>query len=222
MQERAARKRVQRVAMLVGALGVIAIILWVDIATGLWQELVILSGLAAGLVTFLLTVLVFGRIVENSAARRWAPVNRLALSEFLHALADEDRSEISRGHVLARSIPTPAEWSDPAGLPIQLHALREAVVEERRRLSEALSRWAEFLASSGDNEQILRHVAAIALRLDRIRDAALELENAPQLRNRELLIQEIDGCNKKFAALVTELQQRLKFDAEASELRVRK
>ncbi|MGL3150784.1 hypothetical protein ACSS7Z_10530 [Microbacterium sp. A82] len=217
MRRDAARVQTQRIAVLVGAFVVIGIILWIDIATGIWQELVILSGLAAGLVTFLLTALVLSRVMEKSAARRWAPVNRLALSEFLHALADEEGSEISRGRVHPRSIPTLVDASTPAELSAQLHVLREVVVDERRRLSEALSRWAEFLASSGDNEEILRHVAAIALRLDRVRDAALELEESPQPQNKEPLVREIDGCNTKFSALVDELQERLRFDPQVSE-----
>ncbi|AIK85043.1 MULTISPECIES: hypothetical protein [Corynebacterium] len=40
------------VVTVIGALALIVIILWIDISTGFWQEIVILSGLAAGLVTF--------------------------------------------------------------------------------------------------------------------------------------------------------------------------
>lgn len=40
------------VVTVIGALALIVIILWIDIFTGFWQEIVILSGLAAGLVTF--------------------------------------------------------------------------------------------------------------------------------------------------------------------------
>lgn len=91
------RDRVGRIAMSVAVAVVLVVILWIDIATGLWQEFVILAGVAAGLVSFVLTVLVLDRIVARSTAQRWAPVTLLALTEFLHALADDDKSEITRG-----------------------------------------------------------------------------------------------------------------------------
>ncbi|MGM7696994.1 hypothetical protein [Microbacterium sp. A84] len=210
MYRDAARAKARRIAVLCGALGVIAVIVWIDIATGLWQELVILSGLAAGLVTFLLTALVLGRLMEKSTSRRWAPVNRLALSEFLHALADEEHSELSRGHVIPRSLSAPRASADSADQLAQLHALRGLVVKERKRLSDALSRWAHFLASSGDNELIMRHVADIALQLDRVRDSALEVEMSPQTQKFTVLIGEIDRCNALFIALVAELELRLR------------
>jgi hypothetical protein len=84
--------RFLRAAAVAGALALIVLILWIDVTTAVWQEVVILSGLAAGLVTFLLTVLVLDRVIARSTARRWDPVNRLALTEFLHAIADDDRS----------------------------------------------------------------------------------------------------------------------------------
>jgi hypothetical protein len=77
--------RFLRAAAVAGALALIVLILWIDVTTAVWQEVVILSGLAAGLVTFLLTVLVLDRVIARSTARRWDPVNRLALTEFLHA-----------------------------------------------------------------------------------------------------------------------------------------
>lgn len=159
--------------------------------------------------TFLLTALVLGRIMDKSASRRWAPVNRLALSDFLHALADDEHSEISRGHVIPRSLSNPQLSADPAEQLPQLHSLREVVVKERRRLSHALSRWAHFLASSGDNESIMRHVADIALQLDRVRDSAMEVEISPFAQNVAVLGDEIDRCNDLFVALVSELELRL-------------
>src|SRR5690554_3397466 len=94
------RERIWKISAFSAAILFAAVILWIDIATGLWQEVVILSGLVAGIVMFLLTILVFDRIAERATARRWAPVNRLALSEFLHELADDEDSEISRGLVV--------------------------------------------------------------------------------------------------------------------------
>ena len=210
MQRESARQRVRQVAILIGALVVIGVILWVDVVTGVWQELVIVAGLAAGLVSFLLTVLVLNRIVERAAARRWAPVNRLALSEFLHVIADEEHSEISRGVIVPRSLAEPS--ADLAGdeLTASLERLRETVLVERRSLSDTLSRWSQFLASSGDNETILLHIAEIALRLDRIRDAALEVEEHPDDTARRLrLTRETERCNASLIALEAELSDRI-------------
>ena len=100
---RSGRERAKRIAIWIGAVTVIAVILWLDVMTGLWNELVILSGLAAGLVTFLLTVLVLDKLIARSTARRWSPVNRLALTEFLYSIADDERSEISRGEIVPRA-----------------------------------------------------------------------------------------------------------------------
>ncbi|MBL3698736.1 hypothetical protein [Leucobacter luti] len=203
------RQRILRTAGIIGAFVVIAVIIWIDIATGIWQQVVILSGLAAGLVTFLLTVLVVDRAVARATERRWAPVTRLALTEFLHGLADEDRSEIARGRVIARALPVPG----PEATPAELRELRELVVTERSRLTESLSRWVEFLSSSGDNETALRHVAGIALALDRIRDAALEQEEHPTAAGHAALHTEVSASNARFAELTAELEQLLAADA---------
>jgi hypothetical protein len=201
--------RFLRAAAVAGALALIVLILWIDVTTAVWQEVVILSGLAAGLVTFLLTVLVLDRVIARSTARRWDPVNRLALTEFLHAIADDDRSEISRGHIVARALP----GIDRAGaLHPQLVALRERILEERALLSDVLSRWTDFLASSGDNEEVLRHVAGVALHLDRARDAALVAEHDASPENLTVLQGEITDCNGYFTALEEELRSRLEVD----------
>lgn len=221
-QDRSGR-RVRQAALLVGALIVILVIIWVDIATGVWQDLVILAGLAAGLVSFLLTVLVLNRILERSAAKRWAPVNRLALSEFLHAIADDEHSEISRGVVVPRSLSMPSDDLGDDELTAALHDLRQQVVVERRSLSDALSRWSQFLASSGDNETVLLHIADIALRFDRLRDAALEYEAQPNTTMRAALEQEVHECNAVIAKLGAELRARITVDprnARESRLRV--
>ena len=195
---------------LCGAIVLIAAILWVDIATGLWQDYVILSGLAAGLVTFLLTVIVLNRALARDAARRWAPVNRLAVTEFLYAVADDDRSEFAHGIVIPRALPEelpePASANSPGPeLAEALRELREAAARERIGLSDALSRWAEFLTTSGDNEATLRRLADIAFQLDQVRDAALEYEAAPTQKNRTELDQEVTACNSHFSSLIGEL-----------------
>jgi len=214
------RERLNRGVAIVGAAVLVIGILWIDISTGIWQDLVIVAGLAAGLVTFLLSALVLNRIIARQAEKRWAPVNRLAVTEFLHAIADDEKSEIAHGVIVARSLPDIADITDSADsadrrvFAASLHALREAVARERSELSGALSRWAEFLTTSGDNELTLRHVADIALQLDRVRDTALEIEQQPSVAGRERLLSEIAECNKHFSLLIDELQRRLAADTK--------
>lgn len=203
------RNRVKSFAIPVGALLVVGIILWIDIASGVWQEVVILSGLAAGLVTFLLTVFVLDKVLARSTSRRWAPVNRLAFTEFLHVLADEEHSEISRGLVVTRLLPQVASSSGSEGYADELHVLREQVVVEHRNLSDLLSRWAQFLASSGDNETILLHVADIALWFDIIRDTSLEAEHHRDEVIHTELTEAVDACNQRLQDLTDELRGRL-------------
>lgn len=47
------RQRIFRIVSLLGGTLAVVVIVWLDVATGLWQDLVVLSGLAAGLVSFL-------------------------------------------------------------------------------------------------------------------------------------------------------------------------
>lgn len=209
MRQKNAWDTAKQSALVIGAVVVIVTIIWIDITSGIWQNLVILSGLAAGLVTFLLTVLVLDRVVARTTARRWAPVNRLALAEFLHALADDDASEISRGEIVPRSLPRFDADSSISQMNESLHVLRELVVEERQRLSETLSRWAPFLASSGENEKILLHVAEIGLRLDLIRDATIDAEHAHDPNTFAALNREIQLGNDGFEALTHEISARL-------------
>lgn len=219
MNTRARRRQIRQLATLIGGLIVIAVIIWIDIATGVWQELTILSGLAAGLVTFLLTALVLGRIIDRTAALRWAPINRLAITEFLHAIVDDDASEIALGRFVPRRLDLPEALAagpeaqttietPPARLAALTH-LREQVVTERRALSDALSRWTSFLASSGDNEVILLHIADIALQLDLVRDATLEVERNGSTGAHATLRDSVDACNTHAAALIDELRARL-------------
>lgn len=204
------RDNVKHVATVVGAVVVIVIILWVDIATAMWQEVVILSGLAAGLVTFLLTVTVLNRVLARSTAKRWAPVNRFAYSEFLHALADDTLSELSRGKVVARSLAlTGGNATGRDSEVSELAHLRDQVVAERSRLADVLSRWAQFLASSGDNEVVLGHIAAIAWQLDAVRDATLECERTRSTPHAQELDAAIERVNLSFAELSAELTRRI-------------
>lgn len=209
--------RAKNVAITLGAVVVVAAIVWLDLSTAIWSEVVILSGLAAGLVTFLLTVFVLDKVLARATARKWSPVNRLALTEFLHAIADEEHSEISRGIIVPRTLPHinrtgGGPGGDTTELDALLDALRAQVVDERAKLTKILSRWAQFLASSGENEQILLHVADIALQLDAVRDATLEIES----HHTESTFTELDArtrvCNATMLKLEAELQSRIAAD----------
>lgn len=215
MKSRTVINSVGRVLLGLLACLLVFVILWLDITTGIWQDLVILSGLAAGLVSFVFTALVLNRIMVKNAAHRWSTVNRLAFSDFLHALADENESEIARGKIVARSLGLPSEVPPPVSgggsAPLEmLRILREQIVFERESLSSTLSRWAQFLASSGDNDSILQHLASIAWQFDVVRDAALDAERAWTTETRALLIQEVDTTNSHLAELARELQVRLR------------
>lgn len=192
--------RVRNIALGVGAVAVVVAIIWIDVVTGFWQDLVILAGLAAGLISFLLTVFVLDKVLARSAEKRWAPVNRLAFADFLHAMADEDASEISRGEIVVRTLPQVAAQAESAALDAELHALRELVTREHRLLADHLSRWAQFLTSSGDNEIIMLHVAEIAFDFEKVRDASLEAESQTRrsepgrLGGRDRRLQQATGC----------------------------
>lgn len=210
------RWRSKDIAQAVGALVLVGVILWIDFTTGVWNELVIMAGLAAGLVSFLLTVTVLNRIMVRSNERRWAPVHRLALSEFIHAIADEDRSEISRGKIVARTLPVIVADTDPKDLAFSLQELRRQVIREREQLSDVLSRWAEFLVSSGDYEDTLRHIADIAWTLDKVRDVSVDVEESMSETSIEALNSEVTSCNKRIWALEEELQHRISQDYRES------
>ena len=221
LDQELARSRLKNILVGVAAFVVIGLILWLDITTGIWADLAVVSGLAGGLVSFLLTVTVLDRLVARAAARRWAPVNRLALVEFLNSIADDEHSEISRGLIVPRKLPQLDESS--VNLSKDLHTLRERVLRERALLSEALGTWAQFLASSGDNTFVMRHVAEFALQLERVRDAALDAEDSRSeagaaVTGKEfvLLNEQIDRCNAAMVTLESELRTQITLEDEAA------
>lgn len=195
-------KNVRRLAIL-GALVLTCIVLWVDIATGLWQEYVILAGLAAGLVTFALTTLVIDRLIARSAAARWKPVTRLALSDILHAIADEERSDVARDRIFPRLL----EPLDVLGAE-QLEHLRNDVLAERRRLGGAVASWSVFLSQSTDAVGVLDHAARLAEMLGRIRDASIEAEELPG-GSPAGLNAEVEVYNGAAVALIEELRRAI-------------
>ena len=216
MPSRRTVSRAKNIAVVMVAFLAIGVILWLDIATSIWSDLVIIAGLAAGLVSFLLTALVINRLLARSTERKWAPVSRLALTEFLHSIADEQRSEISRGRIVLRTLPGVDTGMDHALTEAALHELRERILDERSRLALTLSRWTAFLASSGNYADVLRHSAEIALRLDTVRDATLEAERVheidPALPTESTLAvvnAEIAKCNAAMQLLGAELRARI-------------
>ena len=75
-----------------------------------------------------------------------------------------------------------------------------------------LSRWAEFLVSSGDYEDTLRHIADIAWMLDKVRDVSVDVEESISETSIEALNSEVISCNERIAALEEELQHRISQD----------
>lgn len=197
-------------------IAIIIVVLWLDIRTSFWQELVIVGGIVAGFVTFLFTVLVIDKVLARSTARRWAPVTRLALTELLHGVADEEHSEISRGLIVAHHLVLDDGASDPAA---ELHRLRLSVVTERRKLSSALGTWTTFLASSNEHQDLLLHGADAAAHLDEIRDLSLEAEQSQAQASYAELKALLDRRNRQLDAFVAEISDRLRLLSEAEAAR---
>lgn len=207
------------VVTVIGALALIVIILWIDISTGFWQEIVILSGLAAGLVTFLLTTVFIGRFHQRSVEKRWAPVTHMALTSLLHQLADEKHSDLSRGDIVPRALTVPTS-TDAHAIHQDLEKLRNSVLKEQNHLTTVLGTWSEFLTSNSDNSDILRSSAELGLQLEQLRDKALEVEQhiktTAQVDLTDLA-QEIEICNQHHATLISAIQERLQ--SHTAELR---
>ena len=147
---------------------IVALIVWVDLSTDLWQKYVVMSGLAGGLITFVLSALVIDRLIARSAHERWAPVTRLALGDLRRQLsAEPDHHDVAR----ARRLPEPAASAD-------LTALIEAAAAERDALAATLAQWSSFLAASADVTDIMDGAADVAERLDRIGEVAVEARRA--------------------------------------------
>lgn len=200
-------RRSARVVALVTSIVAMAVVIWIDVATGLWQQVVILSGIAAGLLTFLLTAFFLEGWVARAEHERWLPVTRVALTDILHTLADDERSEITRGMVVPRRLELDGTATDDG------HAALEKVHEERVELTTALERWASFLAASADVQELMIHIAQIALLLDELRDTIVELERtgAPSKSDRvKLLVEQYNGV---VASAVDEIHGLLRQDS---------
>lgn len=171
------------------------VVLWLDVKTGLWQEIVILSGVVAGLFTFLMTALYIESWLARANHKRWQPVTRLALIDLLHGLADEEHSEISRDRIVPRSL-------NPGDHQALLHQL----VEERRDITEALARWSSFLAASGDVQRLMAHIADLAGQLDAVRDCIVESEKTGSPKDQREVERLTGEFNETAAAAVDEIR----------------
>lgn len=154
----------------------LVVIIWIDVASGFWQETVILSGVAAGLVTFLFTALFLDEAVARRDHQKWFPVTRLALTDLLHTIADDEHSDIHRAIIVARSLPTDVEPT-----AADMDQLLRDVVTERDEITAVLARWAQFLASSADVQNLMVHIADLAVSLDDIRDEVVGAEGEAPL-----------------------------------------
>ena len=201
-----------QIATALGALVLIGVIIWIDISTTIWQDMVILAGLAAGLVSFLLTTVFVNRFLHRQLEARWAPVTHMALTSILHELADENRSDLSRGEITPRTLNFPGS-STAETLRVDLDQLRTQVLKERNHLSGVLGTWSNFLTSTVDNTDILRSAAELALQLDQVRDTALDVErhldSAEQVKQGlQELETHIETCNRHHATLINDLRIR--------------
>lgn len=184
----------------------IVVILWLDIRTTFWQDLVIVGGIAAGIVTFVLTVIVLDKVLARKTHKRWEPIARLAITEILHGLADEEHSNVTRGHIVPRSLNfrvTEDTFRE------DLHQLRVDVVDERKNLSQALGTWTTFLASSTDHSDILVLAADVAQHLDEVRELSLIAEEHPSKERVLALKQHAEKCDAQLSELTEALSERL-------------
>lgn len=202
------RGDVARALAVAAAVVAMVVVVVVDITTGLWQDVVILSGVVAGLLTFILTALFLDRVLARSQHARWLPVTRLALTDIAHSLADDARSEITRGRIVPRSIPVPAA-DDATPAPGAVDDLLRQVVAERALIAATMGRWSAFLAASGDVRTLMLHIAGVAERLDAIRDTALEIESGRAGAGPAHLGEMIEAYNAAVAAATEETMSLL-------------
>lgn len=199
----ASRRRVVNALLAAAVLVLLVIVVWLDITSTMWQEMVILSGIAAGLLTFLLTALFVERWMATREHQKWFPVTRLAVSDILHSLADDNKSDIRRGRIVPRTLECPDQPTEQ-----QLDDLLHSIVEERDRVTGSLARWSNFLASSADVQTLMIHVAALAETLDDARDAVVEAEGTDPANATDVLAirRELDSFNCAAEAVAQEIQ----------------
>lgn len=137
-----------------------------DVATGVWAEVPVISGLASALVTFLLTVAVVDHVVASHTHKQWAPLTHMALADVLE--------EVTTGDGLT-----------PRRFEVETHAnprvLLEAVVTERRRLGATLARWSEFLVANAGVDEVVEQAARVGGALEDIRAAVWPYAGLPEV-----------------------------------------
>lgn len=191
------RRAIWRTIIGIATVAFVVGVIWLDVATGLWAETVILSGIAAGLVTFLLTALFVERWLARREQIKWLPVTRVAITDLLHAISDPNQSDLHRHHIVPRAIPLPDTQEDAEKLLSRVH-------DERRDLADALARWLTFLAESADVQKLMNEIAQLAQQLDAIRDEVTEgAESLPEVRR------EVRSFNEASQRAVDEMLQLL-------------
>lgn len=193
-----------RIAALFLAVALLVLVVSLDVATKIWQELVILSGITAGLLTFILTAFFIEKWMNQREHQNWYPVTRLALTDLLHTVCDDQKSDIRRGIFVVRTLPIPGDFDRS-----QLEVLLAAIVEERDRLTDALARWAGFLAASADVQYLMIHIANLAEQLDEMRDRVLEVESEPSQARFAGLTAQVELYDSAMFSVIEELQQQL-------------
>lgn len=214
-QSRSARRRSRTLkAFAVSSVVLVTVVvIWIDIRTSVWAEVVILSGITAGLVTFLFTALFVDRIITRAEQQRWLPVTHLAVSDLVHGLAHED-SEITRGDIRPRYLlltEQPAEEISDE----KLQRLLDSITVERDELAALLARWSAFLAVSADAQEFMGHMAEVTFDLDAVRDAVIAFEEDRTDANARQIRTQINIYNKRVSQSVSELRALLTATADA-------
>jgi|SRR5690625_4676189 len=195
--------KLMRVLLAASAIIVVAVIIWVDVNTELWQKYVVISGLAGGLVTFVLTALVLDRIVARSTHERWVPVTRLALGDLRRRLTSDTRQD---GTAMVTRLTL------SSGDAEALRGLVEQAAAERDELTSVLARWSAFLSASADATAVMDAIADAAERLDNIDSIASDAlrEGQPSDVMRVALQTEIDGYHSTGDDLLREIDATLR------------
>lgn len=206
MEQKPERKIANLWGGIIATIALIAIIVavWLDYTTALWRETVILSGIAAGLLTFVLTAFFIERWMDRREHKSWLPVTRLALTDLLHTVCDDTKSDIRRGKFVVRTLEMPEPVTKES-----LEALLVTVVEERDTITNALARWASFLSASADVQTLMTHLAYLSEGLDILRDVVLETEDDPSPAQLKKLQRSLDLYDNGMSLVLTELQSQI-------------
>ena len=202
-------KRQHRIHIVIGILAILLciVVLYIDITTNWWGETVILSGMAAGLVTYLVTSLVVDRMVHRDEAEQWNPVTKLAVRNMLHNLT-VDPTEDPLGERDPRGLTAPAIFTDES-----VTRLRQEVVIEGEDIAGSLAHWSSFLSSNADVQPFVVVLAQVAQELDDV-DAAIQKWSAAKpdakATAEATVNKEIDEYNTQVQAAITQGQRDLR------------